>query len=62
MWKTLPPLEVLAAAGKKTRKPLHPSSEETDEFLAAQHIPTEGAFCYVAITGELLDSTLQQLD
>ncbi|GLV35468.1 hypothetical protein CBL_01383 [Carabus blaptoides fortunei] len=62
MLKSLPPLEEFASSGRKNRSPLHPNSEETAEFLAAQHIPNEGAFCYVAITGELLESTLQQLD
>lgn len=55
-WRTLPPL-IEAAKAASTAKPLtDPTCPEANEFLAGQPVPSEGAFCYVAITGDLITS------
>lgn len=35
-----------------------PTGPEATDFLASQPVPEEGAFCYIAITGDLVDSSL----
>lgn len=35
-----------------------PTGPEASEFLSSQPIPHDGAFCYIAITGDLVTSTV----
>lgn len=60
-WDPLPSLSE-AARIVSGKVPLDPCRTDADEFFASQPMPDEGAFCYLAVTGELLDSALQELD
>ncbi|KAF5302906.1 hypothetical protein FQA39_LY02086 [Lamprigera yunnana] len=56
-WSTLQPL---ADAAKQCcdRKPItDPTGPDANEFLASLPVPQDGAFCYIAITGDLIDSS-----
>ncbi|XP_069675863.1 uncharacterized protein [Periplaneta americana] len=57
-----PPLPLPTTLTKGQARPkkhmLDPTSAEANAFLKEQPIPETGAFCYLAITGDLLDSSL----
>lgn len=57
-WKTLPPIAELAKIAAQNKPITHPGSPEANDFMASQIIPDEGAFCYIAITGRMLSSTV----
>lgn len=58
-WKTLPPLaEAAKMAAASKPSVTDPSCSEANEFMATQEVPDDGAFCYIAITGDLIASTV----
>lgn len=50
----LVPLTETAKICTKNSPIFDPESLEVNSFLSDQPVPKEGAFCYVAVTGELL--------
>ncbi|XP_025831310.1 uncharacterized protein LOC108740386 [Agrilus planipennis] len=56
-WKSLQPLAEAAKLAVNTKPITDPTGPDANEFLAGQPIPEEGAFCYIAITGELVASS-----
>lgn len=56
-WKTLPPLAQLAKDAFDNTTVLDPTSTMANEFLQNQPVPEDGAFCYIALTGELIESS-----
>lgn len=57
-WRTLPPLAEAAKTAAENKPLTDPTGPEASEFLASQPVPTEGAFCYIALTGDLIASNL----
>ncbi|CAH0560255.1 unnamed protein product [Brassicogethes aeneus] len=63
-----PPLKYLVSlpdAASKINDPrpiTDPTHPEADKFLCSQHIPEDGAFCYIAITGELINHVTEKED
>lgn len=57
-WRTLIPLAEAAKQSAGSKPLTDPTSPEADEFLSGQPVPSEGAFCYVALTGDLISSSL----
>lgn len=57
-WRTLPPLAEAAKMAASSKPVTDPSCPEANEFMAAQPVPDDGAFCYIAITGDLVASTV----
>ncbi|XP_044749072.1 uncharacterized protein LOC123309848 [Coccinella septempunctata] len=56
-WKTLPPLAQLAKESFDNSTVLDPTSTMANEFLQSQPVPEDGAFCYIALTGDLIESS-----
>ncbi|XP_022900610.1 uncharacterized protein [Onthophagus taurus] len=56
-WRTLRPLAEAAKLACEHKPVTDPTSPDASEFLAHQPIPSEGAFCYIAITGDLIKSS-----
>lgn len=59
--RKLPPLAEaakLASASSEERPLTDPAGPEATEFLSHQPVPDEGAFCYIALTGDLIASSL----
>ncbi|XP_056644785.1 uncharacterized protein LOC130450433 [Diorhabda sublineata] len=57
-WKTLPPLAEAAKAAAENKPITDPTGAEANEFLMNQPVPEDGAFCYIALTGDLVTSNL----
>ncbi|XP_046748839.1 uncharacterized protein LOC124412766 [Diprion similis] len=55
-WKDLKSLPEAAKLAAKRHPLTSPYSEEADNFMYAQPTPEEGAFCYIAVTGEFLNT------
>lgn len=53
-WRTLPPLAEAAKLAAVSKPLTDPSCPEAHEFMVGQQIPDDGAFCYIAITGDVL--------
>lgn len=56
-WRTLPPLAEAAKMAAENRPITDPTGPEATHFLAKLPKPNDGAFCYIAITGELVNSS-----
>ncbi|XP_045479357.1 uncharacterized protein LOC123684225 [Harmonia axyridis] len=56
-WKSLPPLAQLAKECLDNSTVLDPTSTMANEFLQNQPVPEDGAFCYIALTGDLIESS-----
>ncbi|XP_018571602.1 vasodilator-stimulated phosphoprotein-like [Anoplophora glabripennis] len=59
-WKTLVPLAEAAKAAAENKPITDPTGIEANEFLTNQPMPDDGAFCYIALTGEMVTSHLLQ--
>ncbi|XP_060531631.1 uncharacterized protein LOC132705192 [Cylas formicarius] len=59
-WQTLKPLAEAAKLAAEHCPITDPSGSHADEFLAEQPMPDDGAFCYIALTGDLVSGNLQQ--
>lgn len=57
-WKTLPPLAEAAKAASENHPITDPTGTEANDFLLGQPMPDDGAFCYIALTGELISTNL----
>uniref|UniRef100_A0A6P7H7Y8 Uncharacterized protein LOC114348298 n=1 Tax=Diabrotica virgifera virgifera TaxID=50390 RepID=A0A6P7H7Y8_DIAVI len=57
-WKTLSPLAEAAKAAAENKPITDPTGAEANEFLLNQPVPEDGAFCYIALTGDLVTSNL----
>lgn len=57
-WSSLPPLAEAARLAAETKPITDPTGPDASEFLATQPVPEDGAFCYIAITGDLISSSL----
>ncbi|KAK4886813.1 hypothetical protein RN001_003084 [Aquatica leii] len=57
-WTTLQPLADAAKQCCDSKPITDPTGPDANEFLAALPVPQDGAFCYIAITGDLIDSSL----
>lgn len=55
-WKQLKSLAEAAKDAYNTSSILDPTSATANDFLKGQPVPEDGAFCYVALTGELIQS------
>ncbi|KAB0799677.1 hypothetical protein PPYR_07557 [Photinus pyralis] len=60
-WTTLRPLMEAAKWSAETKPITDPTGHEANEFLAALPIPQDGAFCYIALTGDLIDGAVSQM-
>ncbi|KAF2879031.1 hypothetical protein ILUMI_27125 [Ignelater luminosus] len=56
-WSSLPPLAEAARLAAETKPLTDPTGPDASEFLATQPVPEDGAFCYIAITGDLISSS-----
>ncbi|KAL3266148.1 hypothetical protein HHI36_010333 [Cryptolaemus montrouzieri] len=56
-WKTLPPLAQTAKETFDNTTVLDPTSTMANEFLQNQPVPEDGAFCYIALNGDLIESS-----
>lgn len=56
-WKTLPPLAEAAKKASDNKPITHPGNPDASDFISSQPIPNEGAFCYIALTGDLVTSS-----
>lgn len=59
-WKSLVPLAEAAKAAAENKPITDPTGAEANEFLMNQPMPDDGAFCYIALTGDLVASNLIQ--
>nr|CAH7753598.1 unnamed protein product [Callosobruchus chinensis]CAH7754394.1 unnamed protein product [Callosobruchus chinensis] len=59
-WKTLKPLAEAAKIAAENSPIIDPTGLEANEFLLNQPVPEDGAFCYIALTGELVASNLPE--
>ncbi|CAG9766628.1 unnamed protein product [Ceutorhynchus assimilis] len=59
-WQTLKPLAEAAKLAVENCAITDPTGCYANEFLANQPMPDDGAFCYIAITGDLVTSNLPQ--
>ncbi|XP_023022037.1 uncharacterized protein [Leptinotarsa decemlineata] len=57
-WKTLVPLAEAAKTAAENKPIIDPTGAEANEFLLNQPVPEDGAFCYIALTGDLISSNL----
>lgn len=53
-WKTLPSLAEAAKAAAENNPITDPTGGEANEFLMNQPFPDDGAFCYIALTGDMV--------
>lgn len=58
-WKTLEPLVEAAKSTQRDIPITDPTGPHVNEFLMDQPMPEDGAFCYIALTGDLITSALQ---
>lgn len=56
-WETLPPLIEAAKKTYEDRPLTDPTGPEANEFLMDQPMPEDGAFCYLAVTGDLIEGS-----
>ncbi|XP_017774750.1 PREDICTED: uncharacterized protein LOC108561364 [Nicrophorus vespilloides] len=56
--RALPPLAEAAKMAAETKPITDPNGPDAAEFLASQPVPDDGAFCYIALTGDLITSNL----
>ncbi|XP_066154668.1 uncharacterized protein [Euwallacea fornicatus] len=59
-WQRLKPLAEAAKQAPENSPITDPTGCYANEFLAEQPMPDDGAFCYIAITGDLVTSNLTQ--
>ncbi|KAL1509548.1 hypothetical protein ABEB36_004262 [Hypothenemus hampei] len=59
-WQTLKPLAEAAKLAAENSPITDPTGCYANEFLAEQPMPDDGAFCYIAISGDLVTSNLAQ--
>ncbi|XP_066257516.1 uncharacterized protein [Euwallacea similis] len=59
-WRRLKPLAEAAKQAAENCPITDPTGCYANEFLAEQPMPDDGAFCYIAITGDLVTSNLTQ--
>ncbi|XP_024939623.1 uncharacterized protein LOC107266557 isoform X2 [Cephus cinctus] len=57
-WNYLRSLPDAAKAAAKRHPLTSPCCEEAESFMSAQPTPEEGAFCYIAVTGEFANSNI----
>ncbi|KAG5897939.1 hypothetical protein JTB14_014052 [Gonioctena quinquepunctata] len=57
-WKTLVPLPEAAKTAAENNPIIDPTGAEANDFLMNQPVPEDGAFCYIALTGDLITSNL----
>ncbi|KAJ8982707.1 hypothetical protein NQ317_004516 [Molorchus minor] len=57
-WKTLKPLAEAAKDSSENQPIIDPTGSEANEFLLEQPMPDDGAFCYIALTGEMIATNL----
>ncbi|CAG9819672.1 unnamed protein product [Phaedon cochleariae] len=57
-WKTLTPLAEAAKNAAENKPIIDPTGSEANEFLINQPMPDDGAFCYIALNGDLVSSNL----
>ncbi|XP_048511311.1 uncharacterized protein LOC105690766 [Athalia rosae] len=55
-WKRLKSLPEAAKLAAKRHPLTSPYSEEAENFMCVQPTPEEGAFCYIAVTGDFLNT------
>ncbi|ERL93968.1 hypothetical protein D910_11253 [Dendroctonus ponderosae] len=60
-WQTLKPLAEAAKLAAENSPITDPTGCYANEFLAEQPMPDDGAFCYIAISGDLVTSNLSQI-
>lgn len=60
-WIPLPPLVEVARILSESYPNIDPCQSNVDEFFASQPVPDEGAFCFLAVTGEMLESSMENL-
>ncbi|KAI4462585.1 hypothetical protein MML48_4g00013168 [Holotrichia oblita] len=56
-WRTLPPLAEAAKMAADNRPITDPTGPDATAFLSSMPKPSDGAFCYIAITGDLVKSS-----
>lgn len=59
-WKTLDPLVEAVKSSNRETPITDPTGPHVNEFLMDQPMPEDGAFCYIALTGDLIASALRQ--